>query len=176
MKNGQFPEVIQLANFDSSMGYVIQDSSTSFIGWSVGGGKDINGDSYPDVLVGAHAIQAGGYGGYVVFGGSEVGKDGLVKLSDLNGSNGFGFTGEANANIDYVVNTAGDINDDGYQDIIIGAPTASPNNQYQSGQSYIIFGGQEVGARVILSIYRALMVRMVLEWMVNCAVIKAVIQ
>ena len=41
----------------------------------------------------------------------------------------------------YAVNTAGDINNDGYDDIIIGAPGAAS----KKGESYVIFGGDFTG-------------------------------
>ena len=95
MPNGQFPEVIQLANVNRPIGYVIQNNGGStYIGLSVNGGTDINGDGYSDILIGGTPVYSPGYGGYVVFGGPTVGSDGIVKLTDLNGSNGFRLWGK----------------------------------------------------------------------------------
>ena len=59
---------------------------------------------------------------YVVFGGPGVGSSGNIATSSLNGTNGFKLDGENNN--DYSgssVSAAGDINGDGYADLIIGA-------------------------------------------------------
>ena len=61
-------------------------------------------------------------------------------LSDLNGSNGFTINGiGALDNAGWSVSDLGDINDDGIDDIIIGANNA--NSSY--GQSYVIYGSRD---------------------------------
>ncbi|MEH2362781.1 integrin alpha, partial [Nostoc sp.] len=61
-------------------------------------------------------------------------------LSDLNGANGFAINGIKEFDSSgSSVSSAGDINDDGIADLIIGAPDADPNGDY-SGQSYVVFG------------------------------------
>ena len=42
------------------------------------------------------------------------------------------------------VSTAGDVNGDGIDDLLIGASCADPNGSY-SGASYVVFGGAGVG-------------------------------
>ncbi|ELR97628.1 integrin alpha, partial [Gloeocapsa sp. PCC 73106] len=62
------------------------------------------------------------------------------ELSNLNGSNGFALNGiNRGGDSGFSVSSAGDINGDGLDDLIIGAPDASPNERY-SGQSYVVFG------------------------------------
>src|SRR5258706_8287903 len=64
----------------------------------------------------------------------------VIALSTLNGSTGFRIDGEAAGNYaGFSVSSAGDINGDGFADIIIGADAGSPNGLY-SGISYIVFG------------------------------------
>src|SRR4028119_463802 len=61
-------------------------------------------------------------------------------LSDLNGSNGFAINGiAANDNLGFSVSSAGDVNGDGFDDLIIGANGADPNG-INAGQSYVVFG------------------------------------
>ncbi len=64
----------------------------------------------------------------------------LLELSDLNGENGFSLDGINPRDLSgSSVSSAGDINGDGFSDVIIGAPDADPNDEY-SGQAYVIFG------------------------------------
>ena len=68
-----------------------------------------------------------------------------INLSSLDGTNGFKLSGVAAG--DYsgsAVSTAGDVNGDGVDDLLIGARGADPNGDY-SGASYVVFGGAGVG-------------------------------
>src|SRR5207249_1570327 len=61
---------------------------------------------------------------------------GTVKLSTLDGSNGFKLNGEAMGNgVGASVTGAGDVNGDGFADVLIGAGDTAPN-----GAAYIVFG------------------------------------
>ena len=63
-----------------------------------------------------------------------------LDLSGLDGSNGFRIDGAVVA--DYLgesVNNAGDVNGDGFDDLIIGAIGADPHGK-SSGSSYVVFG------------------------------------
>ena len=64
----------------------------------------------------------------------------VIQLSALNGSNGFRLDGAAAD--DYSgnsVSSAGDVNGDRFDDLIIGANFADPNGS-NSGSSYVVFG------------------------------------
>ncbi|HEY9815870.1 MAG TPA: integrin alpha, partial [Candidatus Obscuribacterales bacterium] len=66
--------------------------------------------------------------------------DPVLNLADLNGSNGFRIDGVAEGDLSgRSVSRAGDINGDGVDDLIIGAPGATPNGT-NSGTSYVVFG------------------------------------
>ncbi|MCY7363599.1 MAG: integrin alpha, partial [Ignavibacteria bacterium] len=103
------------------------DSANSYFGASVSTAGDVNGDGYDDVIVGAY--QAGSAKGkaFLYLGGSV-----MNNVSDLT------FTGETtSSSFGTSVATAGDVNGDGFSDIIIGAPGYNSN----SGRSYIYLGG-----------------------------------
>ena len=65
----------------------------------------------------------------------------IINVSILNGSNGFRLDGEREFFLESgrSVSSAGDINGDGFDDVIVGAPFASTNGT-QSGSSYVVFG------------------------------------
>jgi hypothetical protein len=111
----------------------------------------VNGDGVDDVIIGAPFADPNGqsYAGesYVVFGGPGVGAGGSLDLSSLNGTNGFVLNGiDADDYSGVSVSSAGDVNGDGVDDVIIGAPGADPNGQSHAGESYVVFGGPGVGA------------------------------
>ena len=120
-------------------------------GGSVSGAGDINGDGVDDVIIGARNAEANGVssGGesYVVFGGAGTSNSGSLDISSLDGVNGFVINGiNENDDSGFSVSGAGDVNGDGVDDVIIGAPFADPNGVNASGQSYILFGGSDVGS------------------------------
>ena len=70
----------------------------------------------------------------------------VMELSALNGSDGFVINGIAAS--DYsgrAASFAGDVNGDGFADILIGAVNADPNGMDYAGEAYVVFGGQAVG-------------------------------
>ena len=83
-------------------------------GFSVATAGDVNGDGYADVLVGAPESGAGGRA--YVFLGSPAGLTSTPLLT---------LSGAAGARYGHAVSTAGDINSDGYSDILVGAPTGN---------------------------------------------------
>src|SRR5687768_2931899 len=61
----------------------------------------------------------------------------IFKLSSLNGANGFRVDGLAEGDASgRSVASAGDVNGDGFADLIIGAPSTGLN----AGSSYVVFG------------------------------------
>ena len=96
-------------------------------GASVSSAGDVNGDGYADVIVGGYGYNAGTGRAYIYFGGA-----GMNSLVDVT------MTGEATFNYFGVsVSSAGDVNGDGYSDVIVGASVYSTN----TGKAYIYLGG-----------------------------------
>jgi Ca2+-binding RTX toxin-like protein len=143
---------LNLSALNGSNGFVINGIAASdFSGISVSSAGDINGDGIDDLIVGAYGADPNGNGyageSYVVFGGSGVGSSGNLNLSALNGSNGFVINGITAYDFSGVsVSSAGDINGDGIDDLIIGASAADPNGNTFAGASYVVFGGSGVGS------------------------------
>ena len=118
-------------------------SAGDVLGESVAGLHDTNGDGLGEVVFGAPGADFGlanSGGAYVVFGRSS-GLPANFALSSLNGSNGFRIQGATLD--DFAGQTAcraGDINQDGIADLIIGSPEADPNNTMAAGRVYALFG------------------------------------
>ena len=139
-------EPIELSSIETTVnagGFVIKGNNGSEqSGRSVSNAGDVNGDGLDDVIIGAHRSnlsETDAGSSYVVF-GKESGTP--VELSSLvaAGSNGFVIIGDkANDNAGLSVSGAGDINGDGFADLIVGAPAASPNGTW-SGASYVVYG------------------------------------
>ena len=69
------------------------------------------------------------------------------ELASLDGHNGFAVLGiGAGESAGERTGLAGDVNDDGFDDLIIGAPFADANGQLHAGQAYVVFGRPPVGA------------------------------
>ena len=123
-------------------------------GFSVSSAGDVNGDGLSDLIIGAYGADPNDVGDagktYVVFGQKE--NNSPIKLSDIaDGNGGFVIIGEAISYASgYSVSSAGDVNGDGFDDLIIGAPNADPNFKSDAGSSYVVFG-KENNNPVLLS-------------------------
>lgn len=109
------------------------------LGRSVACAGDVNGDGYGDVILGAAQADPGGRfaaGTAAIFHGSAAGLSAAPALV-LNGV-------ASNDNFGWSVAGAGDVNNDGYADVVVGAPLADPGGRSQAG-TVSVFGGSPVG-------------------------------
>ncbi|HET7854956.1 MAG TPA: integrin alpha [Gaiellaceae bacterium] len=110
-------------------------------GGSVAGTNDLNGDGRREVLVGARFAgnNAREFSGstYVVFGRETSGNVDLAELGQM----GFRIDGaSASDHAGYSVADAGDLNDDGRADVVVGARYAGNNRREGAGSAYVVFG------------------------------------
>ena len=96
-------------------------------GYSVSTAGDVNGDGYADVIVGAYRYSSNTGRAYIYFGGSTMNNAADVIMTGEAINNYFGNS----------VSTAGDVNGDGYADVIVGAYLYSGG----IGRAYVFFGG-----------------------------------
>ncbi|MBE9103227.1 FG-GAP repeat protein, partial [filamentous cyanobacterium LEGE 07170] len=142
-----FAASLELTDLDGSNGFALNGiDEYDQSGRSVSGAGDINGDGIDDLIIGASGANPYGRSSgesYVVF-GSNQGFTPSLDLADLDGDNGFVFNGIDTG--DYSgrsVSDAGDINGDGFDDLIIGASWADPNGNDSAGESYVVFGSDQ---------------------------------
>jgi hypothetical protein len=105
-------------------------AAPDFFGSAIAGGGDVNGDGYPDLVVGSH--QAGNLV-RIYFGGPAMDDVADVTLSSVQPEvyDLFGFS----------VAMPGDLNGDGYDDVVVGAP-GSDGHPSPLGRAYVYFGGE----------------------------------
>jgi hypothetical protein len=116
---------------------IVAGANDRLLGSSVAAAADVNGDTVPDVIVGAYGSDNANGAAYVVFGKSS---STAVDVSQLAlTSLGFALKGEFLANAGYSVASIGDINADGKADIMVSAPD-DPMDSTTQGHTYVVFG------------------------------------
>lgn len=97
-------------------------------GESVDEAGDVNRDGYQDAIVGAPGADRA-----YVFHGNTNG---------LNATPNWSASGSANSAYGFAVSTAGDVNDDGFADVIVSAPDNPVDAQTVLGQVYVYYGSR----------------------------------
>jgi len=129
----------------------LEDADATFYGidandrsaFCISSAGDVNGDGYDDLLIGApYADPGGGSEGetYLVY-GSAAGLSGAFDLANADVT----FDGiDAEDWSGYSVSSAGDVDGDGYDDMLIGAYGADPGGDSAAGETYLIYGQSDV--------------------------------
>lgn len=125
------------AGLSSSIRLEEDEQLAALFGYSVGAAGDVNGDGYADLVVGAPRHDGGELdeGRAFVFHG---GATGLSAAAAWRGE-----ANQANARFGYAVGSAGDVNGDGFGDVIVGAP--AHDDVHVDGGRVFVFSGSAVG-------------------------------
>jgi len=113
------------------------DQANAGFGWSVSTAGDVNGDRYSDVIVGALWYDNGEFdeGAAFVYHGSS---QGLSPTAEWSAD-----SDQRYANFGQSVSTAGDVNGDGYSDVIIGASVFDGAQKNDSGAAFVYHGSSQ---------------------------------
>jgi len=145
-QKGGFNDVLNLSYLTAQEGYTLLLPSTAKqSGCVVSGAGDINGDGFKDIIA---ALDDSLYGtnAYVYYGNNRT-ISAPINLSHLNEAEGFVFV-SSDTETAFSIASAGDVNNDGYSDIIIGSQNAETNN---FGNAYVIYGSKYQFPNVINS-------------------------
>ena len=123
--------------------YAESDLWDSFFGGCVSTAGDVNGDGFSDVIIGSHKYIHGNTHEGVVFAwygsSSGLGDNGTPYNADwtAEGDQDYAYFGRS-------VSTAGDVNGDGYSDVIIGAD-GYDNGESNEGMAFSYYGNESDG-------------------------------
>jgi hypothetical protein len=117
------------------------EEANDYFGYGLSIAGDVNGDSYQDIIIGADGADSSRGKAYIYFGGPSVDNIAELTLSGEVFNDYFGIS----------VSTAGDVNGDGFSDVIVGADGADGGANI-SGRAYIYLGNSSMDNTVDLTL------------------------
>jgi len=144
---GKGPGPIDLHNL-GARGYRIDGADQGDdAGFAVAGAGDVNGDGIDDVVVGAENVSLTAGAAYVVYGQATADPSDVdLRSLDARGFSILGHSGSLIGEGDFLgwsVGAAGDVNDDGIDDVVVGAPGVDgAGDAVEEGAVYVIYGQQ----------------------------------
>jgi hypothetical protein len=118
-----------------STGFVVFGSGD--LGWSVGGGVDINKDAIDDIVIAASTYSSTG-AAYVLYGRAQSVFTNINVLAGLTAESGFRIVSTASG--DCKVSLVGDFDGDGVGDVVVGVSYSDPSGRTDAGTAYLVYG------------------------------------
>ncbi len=130
-----YPPSIDPDALDGTDGFNITGATTDDrLGTSVENAGDVNGDGFDDIIVSGRDRMGNAVYNYVVFGSAEP-FPAEFNVTELDGTNGFVIE---TVDRPWYVKAAGDINGDGYDDLMVG--TSNDTDEYGYEDVHVVFG------------------------------------
>lgn len=117
------------------------ESGLAWTGYSVAGSGDINCDGYNDLVIGSPRSDDDVGKVYAIWGRPE-----WPRMMGLGGADAI-FTGDPGSLAGWSLDAAGDVNADGCDDLIIGAP----NGITGVGKAYLVLGNHQLAGKPLSS-------------------------
>lgn len=111
---------------------------------SIAGPGDVNGDGYPDLLIGASADTYGDDYAFLIYGGTDLPNQ--IHTMSLEGL-GVQISADPGQAFGRTVSGAGDANGDGFWDFMISEPGADEGGTVSTGRVYLIYGAPDLPAQ-----------------------------
>ena len=112
------------------------ENNADELGFSESDAGDVNGDGYDDIIVGARSVDGSTGRAYVLNGsGSGIPDCDLSAVTPCTPDATIAGEG-AGDDLGFNISMAGDVNDDGYKDVIVGADAVGANK----GRAYVLHG------------------------------------
>ena len=136
---------VSTANLDPAAGFgmsVGEGNAVSYAG-------DFNGDGIGDFMVSAPDYGTNDQGAtYIIFGNGGGAPNSYISIE---GGEAAGIVGDRSG---YSVAALGDVNGDGFDDVLISSPHAAGDGRWWSGVSYVVYGNAS-GANIDLANFNA---------------------
>ena len=148
--SSDFGSNVDVSSLDGANGFILDTAATD-----IKRAGDINSDGLADFIVGNANASPNGLTGagvsYVIF-GSTAGFPASLSTSELDGTNGFAIIGISSQDRSgRYVSGAGDFNNDGFDDVLVGAPNQTTDGKAEAGAAYLVFGGDDFPAALSLA-------------------------
>lgn len=118
-------------------GLVVSTPANEGLGSSIAGAGDVNGDGFDDLVIGASDANSGAGRIYVVYGRASTAAIDIGPSPSSNETEYFTLDGASGDTAGVSVSGAGDLNDDSFADLLIGANQGGVT----AGKVYVVYGG-----------------------------------